>query len=383
MPTTTTHRERVLRAVSLQEPDRVPMDLGSHLNSSIHKIAYENLKNHMGLLTGCPMTLKSKMMQDVMVDDEILDALDIDVRGVYCGGPDDAGPGEQPDGTWIDEWGVIRAKPEKGYYYDVIPPAPLAGDITISDIVNYPWPNPDDPGITRELKRQVKHWRSTTDCALVLNLHSPFVHQTQYLRGFEDWYTDLAGNTKIAQALFDACMEVRMGYARNILREVGSDVDIVVTADDMGTQQSLQFSPRTYRQLFKPRQARYFDLIRSMTDASLLFHSCGSVYPILNDLIEIGVQILNPVQTRAADMDPVTLKREFGDRLAFWGGIDIQQVLPFGSPDDVRADVTHLFETLGAGGGWVLCPSHDIQPEVPPGNIVTLYKDSPAITRYK
>ena len=114
----------------------------------------------------------------------------------------------------------------------------------------------------------------------------------------------------------------------------------------------------------------------------MLLHSCGSVYSVLNDLIEIGVQILNPVQTRAANMDPVTLKKEFGDRLAFWGGVDIQEVLPFGSPDDVRADVTHLFETLGDGGGWVLCPSHDIQPEVPPQNIVTLYGDSPTITRY-
>ena len=146
MPQSMTHRERVLQAVSLKEPDRVPMDLGSHLNSSIHMIAYENLKNYMQLLTGRPMTLKSKMMQDVMVDDEILNALDIDVRGVFYGAPDNAGPGDQPDGTWIDEWGVIRAKPEEGYYYDVIPPAPLAGDISLSDIVNYPWPDPDDPG---------------------------------------------------------------------------------------------------------------------------------------------------------------------------------------------------------------------------------------------
>ena len=150
----------------------------------------------------------------------------------------------------------------------------------------------------------------------------------------------------------------------------------------MGTQQTLLFSPRTYRKLIKPRHRKYFDLIRGMTDARLLFHSCGSVYSILNDFIEMGVQILNPVQTRAADMDPVKLKREFGDRLAFWGGIDTQEILPFGSTDDVRDHVRHLFETLGEGGGWVLSASPDFQPDAPPQNIAALFKDSPLITQY-
>ena len=195
MPGNMTHRERVLRAVSLTEPDRVPMDLGSH-DTNIHKIAYRNLKNHMGLLAERPVTLKSQMAQEALVDPEILSALDIDVRGVFRGSPDKKGPGEQPDGTWIDDWGVTRAKPTRGYYYEVVPPFPLGGDITVSDIVNYPWPDPDDPGIFRGLKQQVEHWRSTTDCAVVLNLPSPFVYQTQLLRGFEDWYADLVGNTQ-------------------------------------------------------------------------------------------------------------------------------------------------------------------------------------------
>jgi len=215
-----------------------------------------------------------------------------------------------------------------------------------------------------------------------LNLPSAFVHQSQYMRGFEDWFMDLAGNQRVAGALFDACVEVRMGYGARILDEVGQDVDIILTADDMGTQQSLQFSPATYRKLFKPRHKKYWELIRSKTSAPLMLHSCGDVHSILNDLIEIGIQILNPVQTRAVGMDPVYLKKEFGSRLAFWGGMDIQHVLPFGSPDDVRAEIKQLWETLGQGGGWVVCPSHNIQPEVPPENIVTMYRDAPQLTRY-
>ncbi len=138
----------------------------------------------------------------------------------------------------------------------------------------------------------------------------------------------------------------------------------------------------TYRKLFKPRHKKYFDFIRSKSDAPLMMHTCGSVSAILNDLIEIGVQILNPVQTRALDMAPVYLKKTFGDRIAFWGGVDIQTVLPFGSPEDVRNEVKYLFETLGEGGGWVLCPSHNIQPEVPPQNIVAMYKGGMELGRY-
>lgn len=381
--TSMTHRERVLKAISFQEPDRVPMDLGSHVDSSIHVVAYEKLAQHLGIEVQWPPKIASKMMQDVEVDDALLTALDIDLRGVFPGALDKSGPDETQDGVWVDEWGVRRVKPEGAHYYDIISPAPLAGDISISDIVNYPWPDPDDPGLTRGLKEQVRHWRETTDCALVLRVPGPFVHQSQYMRGFEDWFMDVAANPTLIGALFDAILEIRMAQATCILDEVGQEVDIVMTGDDMGTQQGLQFSPRAYRQLFKPRQARFFDLVHSKTPAKVLLHSCGSLYPIINDLIEIGVEILNPVQTRARDMEPEKLKREFGNRLVFWGGVDIQEVMPFGSPDDVRAEVKRLFETLGDGGGWVLSPSHNLQPEVPPENIVTLYRDGAHIARYR
>jgi uroporphyrinogen decarboxylase len=209
-----------------------------------------------------------------------------------------------------------------------------------------------------------------------------FVHQSQYMRGFADWYLDLAAQPALSEVLFDAVMEVKMGYARSILEIAGAEVDIVMTADDMGTQKALQFSPVTYRKYFKPRNARYIDMIRGYTDAPILLHTCGSVYEIIDDLIEIGVGILNPVQTRAANMDPRLLKERFGTRIAFWGAVDIQQVLPFGSEGEVEAEVRSLFETLGDGGGWVLGPSHNIQPEVPPENIIAMYRAGREACRY-
>lgn len=371
---TMSHRERVMTAISLKEPDRVPMDLGSHVNSSIHIVAYEALKQHLGVrIEGLP-PLVSKMMLDVKVDEPVLQALHIDTRGVFAGLPDKGNPDDLEGGEWVDEWGVKRIMPPGAHYYDLVLPAPLGGDITAVDIARYPWPQPKNGAVVENLKKQVKYLRETTDCAIVLNLPSAFVHQSQYMRGFEDWFMDLAANPSLAEAMFDACLEAKMASAEVILDAVGREVDILLTSDDMGTQRSVMFSPATYRKLFKPRHKRYFDFIRSKSDAPLMMHSCGSVSAILNDLIDIGVQILNPVQTHAKDMDPVYLKKTFGDRIAFWGGVDIQHVLPFGSPDDVRTEVRHLFETLGEGGGWVLCPSHNIQPEVPPQNIVAMYE---------
>jgi uroporphyrinogen decarboxylase len=208
------------------------------------------------------------------------------------------------------------------------------------------------------------------------------VHISQFMRGFQDWYMDVAANPGIFEALLDACLEVNLAVTQEVLGAVGREVDVVMTADDLGTQTALQCSPRHYRKHIKPRHARFFDAIHSATDAKLLFHTCGAVRPIIGDLIDIGVDVLNPIQPRAANMDPGEIKREFGHRVVFWGCIDIQQVLPFGSVDDVYAEVQQRFEQLGQGGGWVLCPAHNIQPEVPPQNIVALYQAGKAIGTY-
>jgi uroporphyrinogen decarboxylase len=243
----------------------------------------------------------------------------------------------------------------------------------MSDIVNYPWPDPDDPGYVQGLKERLKWIRENTDCATILTLPAPFVHISQYLRGFEDWYVDLIINTKRIEALFDAVLEITMEVARQELHEVGQDVDIVICADDLGAQQSLQFSHEHYVKYVKSRHEKYFRQIHDLSPAKVLFHTCGSVAAIIEDLIETGVDILNPVQVSAGGMDPVELKKKYRGKIAFWGAMDTQSVLPHGSVDDVKKMVAERIEQMGEGGGYVLSSCHNIQPDVPLENVLAMF----------
>ena len=370
MPVDMTHRERVLAALSHREPDRVPIDLASTRDSSIVVEGYERLKKHFGVVEENRIT--SSMMQVVDVNERILQALDIDTRAVNPGPPDKGKDQFVGENQYKDEWGVVRVKPPGGIYYDQVS-APLSGPITVSDIVNYPWPDPYDKGRLRGLKERVREIRESTDCAAVLNLPSAFVHVSQYLRGFEDWYVDIAADRRLAEALFDAVLDVNMATCDELLKEVGAEVDVLMASDDVGIQSGLMVSGEAYRSLIKPRHRKYFELLHDRSPAKVFFHTCGSVAAILDDLIEIGVDILNPVQVSAAGMDPETLKQRCAGRLAFWGGIDTQHVLPRGTVAEVKAAVERTIDVLGAGGGYVLCAVHNIQPDVPLENILAMY----------
>jgi uroporphyrinogen decarboxylase len=251
---------------------------------------------------------------------------------------------------------------------------PLSGEISINDIVKYPWPDPDDPGLVRGLKERVAWIRENTDCAAILTLPAPFVHISQYLRGFEDWFCDIMLNPRRLEALFDAVLEVTLRIAKHQLAEVGREVDIVICADDLGAQTGLQMNYEKYVQLIKPRHEKFFRQVHEMTPAKLLLHTCGSVARIIDDLIEIGVDILNPVQPSAAGMNPLELKKRYGSRLAFWGGPDAQNTLPFGSAGDIKKMVEDLVEGMGKGGGFILSSCHNIQPDVPLENILTMFR---------
>lgn len=366
-----TGRERILAAINHREPDRTPLDLGGAADSSMVIEAYDRFKGRFKV-TG-PTRIMSNIYRLAEMDEEVLSALDIDTRAIIPGGslsrPDRALPG----GRLKDMWGVERERPEGSFYYDVRTP-PLAGDISINDIMGYDWPDPEDPGFIQGIRERAQWITANTDAAVVVAVPSAFVHVSQYLRGFKDWFMDLIRQPALLEALFDACLEINLRITERILTEVGDVVDVVVTGDDVGGQQSLQMSPDHYRKYFKPRQARYFERIHSLTPAKLLYHSCGSIDSILDDLIDIGVDIINPVQTTAGGMDPVELKRKYAGRLVFWGGIETQRVLPFGSPDEVRAMVEELIEALGRGGGFVLASCHNIQPDVPPDNILAVFE---------
>ena len=365
-----THRERVLAAVSHQQPDRVPIDLSGTRDTSMVVEAYERLKDHFGIKG--ENELMSRMMRVVKVDERILRELDIDTRPIFTnatdGNAEELGPRR-----YRDPWGIERVHPEGSYYYDQTK-FELSGKITIADIVKYPWPDPEDPVYVQNLKERLMWIRKNTDCAAILRLPGPFIHTSQYLRGFEDWFCDFILNTKVLEALFDAVLEINMQLAKHALEEVGQDSDVVICGDDLGSQIGLQMSYEHYVKYVKPRHEKYFRQIHELSSAKFIFHSCGSVAAIIEDLIEIGVDILNPVQITAAGMDPVELKKKFRGRMAYWGAMDSQNVLPYGSVDEVKKMVEERIEQMGEGGGFVLSSCHNIQPDVPLENVLAMFQ---------
>jgi uroporphyrinogen decarboxylase len=196
----------------------------------------------------------------------------------------------------------------------------------------------------------------------------------QWLRGYEAFFCDLVGNRPLAEALCDKIIELKMDYWSHALPLVGDLVDVIQEGDDYGAQNTLQVSPALWREIFKPRLQQLIDHIKKLAPhASLFFHSCGSIRDILPELIEVGVDALNPVQVAAAGMDSAELKREFGADLVFWGGgVDTQQVLPTGTPQEVRDEVRRRVDDFAPGGGFVFAAVHNIQGDVPPENILAM-----------
>lgn len=237
---------------------------------------------------------------------------------------------------------------------------------------SYPWPDPLTParfaGIAEEaaaLKRG--------PYAVVGNLGwSEIFGVAWYLRGFERFMMDLVAGKEFAHALLRRVTDYQKARYARFLELAGDALDVVLFADDMGGEDGLFLSPRTYREMIKPYHAELLQLIRARTRARIMFHSCGSVTALLDDMMEVGLDILNPVQVAARGMDTAALKKRYGRRLSFWGAIDTQHVLPRGSADDVRAEVHRRIADLGAGGGYVVAPVHVVQADVPPENVVAL-----------
>jgi uroporphyrinogen decarboxylase len=365
-----THRERVLTALSHREPDRVPMDVGSARFTGMVKGAYEKLRAHLGF--GEPGALVDRMQQLVEVDERILEYLDVDCRAFAQGPSDNGGDTELPGGRYRDEWGVVRRRPPGCHYYE-LDTCPLAGNITAGTIARYPFPDPTDPGITRGLRAKALRLRES-GCAVMYNARFNLVHTAQYLRGFEDWFLDLGRDHALFTCLMEAILARMVALNHRTLAEVGNLIDIVAFGDDIGQQDRGVCSLPLYRKLFRPHQERIVETIRAHTNAKILYHTCGSVYTYISDFIDIGIDALNPIQVTARNMDPARLKKEFGDRIAFWGAVDSQHILPHATPEQVRAEVRRIFEAMGQGGGYVVAAVHNIQPDVPPENIVALFE---------
>jgi uroporphyrinogen decarboxylase len=367
-----TPRQRVLAAFNHCLPDRVPIELGTTRASGISTLAYEHLKRYLGLKTSGETVIR--FSQVTLPSEDVLQRFGVDCRPIMVGTPCRARDVELPNGVWQDEWGVQRIKPEGSYYYDLYR-SPLADEtITIAELHTYSWPDPDDPGRVSGLAERYRYLRERTSYAVLLHLGAELALQAQYLRGFELWFTDLLIRRDFADALLDIILDYQLRYAERILGALPGDVDIIYLVDDIATQNGLMISPSLYRSYLKPRQKKLINFLKSRSDAKILLHLCGSIVDIMDDLIEIGVDGINPVQVSAKGMEPESLKSRWGDRMVFWGAVDTQHLLPNGSPKEIANEVHHLIRVLGENGGFVLGPCHNIQPDVPPQNICALYE---------
>ncbi len=221
------------------------------------------------------------------------------------------------------------------------------------------------------LQREAERLRRETDCALVVHVPGRIFSIGQFLCGFGNWLVQLKVNQEFCEALLDRTLAIQLAMAEETLNAVGHAADILYLADDYGMQTGPLISPEMFRRIFKPRMARLIQFLRARSAGRIAFHSCGSVYALIPDFIDVGVEILNPIQVSAADMDTARLRREFGRRLVFWGGVDSQDVLPHGTPADVRSEVARRIRDLGPG--YIPASVHNIQAEVPPENIIAMY----------
>jgi uroporphyrinogen decarboxylase len=365
-----TSRERVRAALTRTEPDRVPVDIGTSV-TSIHKDAYTAVRRHLGLPER-EVVILDRMQQVVVVDEDVLERFHADTRQLALKPArawQAAGGGE-----YLDEWGVRWRPASEGRYYDMVE-HPLAAATSPKDLERYAWPDPEAPGRFEGLAERARLLHEDTGYAVVLNgFHEALFGLPSWVRGHERFYVDLAEGSAMAEALLDRFLDYVLRLATRALELAGPYVDVVRVADDLGTELGPIVSPRLYRALIKPRQRKLYDLIKSRSRAFVLLHSCGSVRDLIGDFVDIGVDALNPVQLSARGMDSAELKRDFGRHISFWGGgCDTQRVLPFGSVEDVRAEVRRRVRDFSPGGGFVFAPVHNIQYDVAPEKIVALY----------
>lgn len=367
-----THRERLLAALSHKQPDRVPVDIGSTIVTGISLKTYAGVKQILGIETG-PTRVFDQAAQLAQIDEEVLTRWGVDTRGFIPGSNPDLPNDVDENETITDDWGIRKQySPESETFF--VADSPLKGEISVNRIRAYPWPDPHSIVPLDGLLERIREAKSRDDYAIVLALPTNFILTSMELRGFEDWYMDFGWNKTCLGFLFDQILEIQLEICDRILSAVGDQVDVVVNFDDLAMQDRLLVSPASFKELLKPRLKRLFDFIHSKTPAKLLHHSDGAIQPILDDLIEIGVDAINPVQVSARGMgDLPLLKRKFGDRITFWGGIDTQHLLPFATPQEVYSQVQRTIEEMNVDGGYVLCSVHNIQNDVPPENVVAMF----------
>jgi uroporphyrinogen decarboxylase len=404
-----TSRERVRAALNHKEADKIPVDCGGMRSTVLLGATYNKLKKHLGITQG-ETKIYDMVQQLALVEDWYMDMFQIDVIDLARGFADNADEWNDwklPDGSgakipaWLriekdgDSWFCVdddgervAEMPSGSYFFDQ-KIWPLYGQ-TPDNFDNLPdvlkkimWVHMSDPQAQHggesdyyeQVGRTAKKLYESTDYAIMAGFGGQFFELGGFIYRMDDFMTNLVINRPMMEKLFDRLLELHMEKLKPYLEAIAPYADAIVMGDDLGTQTSPMISPVLYRDLILPRARELYRYVRENSDVKVFLHSCGAIAPFLPDLIDAGVQIINPVQTSAGGMEPEKLKRDFGKDLVFWGGgIDTQRILPEASPDEVRREVRRNCEIFMKDGGFVFCQIHNMLDTVPPENIVAMYE---------
>jgi len=370
-----TPRERVLAALHHEQPDRPPIVIGSSNTTTIKMKAYRRLKEHLGMQADDRYLYDWPELGSAVIDEPVLERLHSDVRGVWDHFPTETIMRNQnrPSHTpYIDDWGSGALEIEPGVWFPGV--HPLAEANTLQALEDYPWPDMNDPDRVGGVAEAARKLRRENQYAVIATPWLLFPFERAFaMQGMDRFLLNLASEPEFAEALLRKNAELCKTLMGHFLDALGEDVDIIKIGDDLGTQDRLMISPRMYRRILKPIHADYIAFIKERTKAKVFFHTDGDVFDLIDDFVEIGVDILNPIQTAAGKMaDLAGLKQRYGKNLVLCGAVDTQRVLPYGTPETVRQEVRRVLEILAPGGGYMLASVHTIMDEVPPENILAM-----------
>jgi len=403
-----TSRERVLSALNHREPDRVPIDLSGHRSSGIAAMAYVRLREFLGLPKK-PIRVYDPVQQLAIVDEDVLQQFKVDTielgrafaledkwwtdwvlpDGTPCLMPVWAKP-ECHDGEWVlrstPNHRVIARMPESVWYFeqaffpfleseDLEQVEPELAECMWSAIASPPGPITAGPEGEKLLVEGARRLRQQTDRAILGLFGGNLLELGQWFYRNDNFFMLLAGERERAHRFLDKLMEIHLRNLDRFLRNLAPHIDIILFGDDLGMQSGPQVSPAMYREFFQPREKMQWQMVKERAPhLKIQLHCCGGVRELLPGLIEAGLDAINPVQITCKGMDPAGLKRDFGDKLTFWGGgCDTRDVLSKDSPGQIRDHVRRLLDIWRPGGGFVFQQVHNILADIPPANVVAMY----------
>jgi uroporphyrinogen decarboxylase len=371
-----TSKERVLVVLEHEIPDRVPIVIGVSNATGIKMSTYKGIKALIDIQAPDEYIYQWPELGTAKIDELTMQRLHSDVRGVRDIHPEitlERNRNREPHSPFIDSWGSGQMEISPGEWFPGV--HPLKEATTIQEIEEYPgWPDMTDPTRIAHVQSAAAELAAANDYAIMATPWLLFPLERAFaMQGMDAFLLNLAIYPDFARALLEKTAQLCKELMEPFLAALGDNVDIIKIGDDLGTQESLLMSPGMYREILKPIHADYISFIKERTDAKLFFHTDGDVVPLIDDFIEMGVDILNPIQTSAGNMsDLAGLKKRFGKNIIFCGGIDTQRILPEGSTAEVRDEVKRVIHLLGEGGGYMVSSVHTIMNDVPAENVLAM-----------